>query len=80
MMAWLKSKFLAPPPSNGSDAKYFAALSAAEDLLIANRSLQQQLRPFRNMPDPFAAIQKAARISDEFEAPQEAKIFKGRAV
>lgn len=80
MMKWLQSVFHSPSPQPRSDAKYFAALSAAEELLIANRSLQQQLRPFRSMDDPFGAIRKAARISDEFEASQEAKIFKGRAI
>jgi hypothetical protein len=79
-MNWLRSFFSPTPPlASASDAKYFDALTAAEDLLIANRSLQQQLKPFRNMNDPFGAIRKAAKIAAEWESVQEPKIYKGAA-
>lgn len=76
MMTWLRD-FLIPAAAHDTHEKYQAAVIATDALIVASRSLTEQLRPFRESPDPFGAIQRAARLSDEWEQPQEAAIHKG---
>jgi hypothetical protein len=77
IVEWLHSFFPKTPSSDRAEASYYHALAAADELHVANLSLQQQLAPFRRAKDPFSAIRRAASLADSWERPQEAAIHKG---
>lgn len=74
-MTWLREKL------NGKvgnrDDKFVAAMAATDSLTTMARSLRQQLEPYKQADDPFAAMTRAMRASRLYEEPQEAAIFRG---
>lgn len=45
-----------------ADDQYDLAMKATSDLKMQSRSLRQQLEPFKQQADPFAAIQRATSL------------------
>lgn len=75
IMNWLREKLNGKPDRR--DDKFVEAMAAAESLTVMARSLRQQLEPYKQADDPFAAIVRACQISRSFEERQEAMIYRG---
>lgn len=60
---WVRTMFHGRASKRADDA-----LSLATEVINSSRSIRQQLEPFRSENDPFAAIARWHRISDDFNA------------
>jgi 5'-deoxynucleotidase YfbR-like HD superfamily hydrolase len=59
------------------DEKFAAAMRAASELTVKARSLLDQIKPYIETDDPFAAMVEAHDRAQAFEVEQETKIFLG---
>lgn len=75
IMKWLRERLNGEV--GGRDDKFAAAMAATDSLTIMARSLREQLEPYKQADDPFAAMTRAWRVSRAYEEPQEAAIFRG---
>jgi hypothetical protein len=76
-MGWLREKLNGRV--GGRDDKFAAAMAATDSLTVMARSLRQQLEPYKQADDPFAAMTRAVSASRSYEESQEAAIFRGPA-
>lgn len=72
-MAWFPR---GPIRSNG-DEKFADAMRAASEVAIKARSLLDQIRPYTEADDPFAALVEAHDRAQTFENDQETRIYLG---
>jgi hypothetical protein len=59
------------------DEKFAAAMRAAAEFSVKARSLLDQIKPYIETNDPFAAMVEAHDRAQAFEAEQETRIFLG---
>lgn len=59
------------------DRKFAAAMEAASEVTVKAKSLIEQMKPYVEADDPFAALVMAREKSMEYERDQEARIFRG---
>jgi hypothetical protein len=59
------------------DEKFAAAMRAASETSLKVRSLIDQLKPYQEADDPFAAIVEAHDRAVRYEQEQEKRIFLG---
>lgn len=59
------------------DERFAAAMQAAGELSLRTRSVIEQIRPYAEAEDPFAAILTASDSARPYEEQQEKRIFEG---
>jgi len=59
------------------DERFADAMRAASEFSVRTRSLLQQIRPYAESDDPFAAILTASDVVKPYEEDQEKRIFEG---
>lgn len=59
------------------DRKFAAAMQAASEVTVKARSLLDQIRPYAEADDPFAALVAARDRAESYEKDQEKRIFLG---
>lgn len=70
MWAWLRGKdaqMAEPEPKSAGEKKFDVAMAAADELLMKARSVREQLEPYRQADDPFAAIQRAHSLDGFYQ-------------
>lgn len=60
-----------------ADEKFDAAMRLGSEVRLKMHSLVDQIRPYAESDDPFAAIVAAHDRADAFEKDQEKRIFLG---
>lgn len=65
MWGWVRrrvTKMAEPEHKSAGDEKFDIAMAEADDLMVKTRSVREQLEPYRQSEDPFAAIQRATSL------------------
>lgn len=76
MFEWL-NRGQSSSRTGGADEKFAAAMRASAEVVIKARSLIEQIKPFTESEDPFAALVAAHDQAQIYEEEQEVRIFKG---